>query len=353
MCSAINTAATPPHRNTRPRLTGTGSHSMTFRWALIGTGGIANKFVDALAKMDDTQLQAAVSRDAGRARAFCEKHGGQGYDSVEAMLSDKQVDAVYIATPHRFHHDQALACLQAGRPVLCEKPLVVNSRQADALIEASRQHRTFLMEAMWARFLPTFQQVRTWLDEGHIGEPRLVLSTFSLPLVGKVDPSHRMVNPDLAGGAILDMGIYPIAVTQHIYQADPVRIQALGQVTDRGVDLFTGATMDYGDGRTAQFLCSMCSSAPNAMFIHGRNGRIHIPGAFFASNKATLHTKNQELTVTHPFRINGFEYQIDEVIRCVREGRIESERMPHAQTRANAKVIDTIRQQIGARYDFE
>lgn len=209
------------------------------------------------------------------------------------------------------------------------------------------------MEAMWSRFLPAFEQVRTWLDEGHIGTPRLVLPSFSMPLYGKVDPSHRMVNPELAGGAILDMGIYPIAVTQHMYQTDPIQIQALGEVTDKGVDLFAGATMDYGDGRAAQFMSSLYSSAPGAMFIHGQSGHIHIPGPFFASNKATLHTKHQELTVTRPFRINGFEYQIEEAINCVRAGSIESERMPHAQTLANAKAIDTIREQIGARYDFE
>ncbi|MEX2388396.1 MAG: Gfo/Idh/MocA family oxidoreductase [Phycisphaeraceae bacterium] len=327
---------------------------MTFRWAIIGPGGIGHKFAGALRAMDDAQLHAVVSRDAGRAKAFCQKHDGhKGYDAIEPMLADPEVDAVYIATPHPFHHDQAIACLRAGRPVLCEKPLAVNGREAAAMIAASQETGVFLMEAMWARFLPIYEQVRTWLDDGRIGAAKLVTATFGLPLVGRVDPSHRMVDPQLAGGAILDMGIYPIAVTQHIYQADPVRVSALGQVTDKGVDLYSGATMDYGDGRSAQFMCTMLNAARNEMFIHGQQGTIHLKPAFFGTTQATLHSQHEELTVTRPFRINGFEYQIEEVMACIAAGRIESDRMPHAQTLSNAKVIDTIRQQIGSRYDFE
>ncbi len=327
---------------------------MAFRWAIIGPGGIGHRFAATLKAMEGVELDAVVSRDLDRARAFCEKHGGrQPYDTIEALLQRDQIDAVYIASPHRFHHDQALACLRAGRPVLCEKPLTVTGQQTRALIDASREHRVFLMEAMWARFLPIYEQVRQWLDDGRIGEPKLITSTFGLPLVGRVPESHRMIDPELAGGAMLDMGIYPIAVTQHMYQADPVSIHAAGNATAQGVDLFAGATLDYGDGRSAQFLCTMLSTARNEMFIHGPDGHIHIPPTFFGSTKATLRVQHEELAVTRPFRINGFEYQIEEAMACIRAGKIESDRMPHAQTLANAKVIDAIRQQIGARYEWE
>lgn len=327
---------------------------MSFRWAIVAPGGIANKFAETLAKMDDTELHAVVSRDMGRAQAFCDKHGGKrAYDKIEDMLADDKVDGVYVASPHRFHHAQSLACLRAGKPVLCEKPLVVKARDAEELIAAASEHKVFLMEAMWARFLPIFEVVREWIDAGRIGELGYVHCTFGIPLVHRVDASNRMVNPDLAGGAILDMGIYPIAVTQHLYGSDPIAIKAYGNVTDKGVDLFTGATLDYGDGRSAQFMCTMLTTARNELYIHGRDGYIHVHPTFFASTKATFHTWFEEHTVEKPFRINGFEYQIEESIKCIKDGLIESPRMTHAQSLASAKVIDAIREQIGARYDFE
>jgi len=327
---------------------------MPFRWGIGGSGGIANKFADAVRGVEGADISGVLSRDRDRAQAFCDQHGaGQPVDSLEALAEKGRVDAVYVASPHRFHHEQALACLRAGTPVLCEKPLCVNAKQTAELIEVSRAGGVFLMEAMWSRFLPIFEQVHAWLDEGRLGEVKWVQSTFGMPAFYRVAPTHRLVNPDLAGGAILDMGIYPIAVTQDIYGGDPQTVQAVGQVTDRGVDLFSGATLDYGEGRAAQFMCTLLSTSLNKMFIHGREGRIEIEPAFFASTQASLHLKHDVHTVTRPFRVNGFEYQIEESMACIGRGEAESARMPHAQTLANARVIDTIRGQIGARYDFE
>ncbi len=327
---------------------------MAFRWAIIGSGGITHKFAGAVKGTEDAELYGVLSRDMGRAQAFCEKHGARNpFDSLETMLGDGQIDAVYVASPHRFHHEQALVCLKAGKAVLCEKPLTVNAQQASELIETARAGNVFLMEAMWARFLPIYEQIHAWLDGGQLGEVKWVSSTFGMPAYYRLDPSHRLLNPDLAGGAILDMGIYPIAVTQDVYRRDPVELRAVGHVVEKGVDLFAGATLDYGDGRAAQFMCTLLTGAVNKMFIHGQDGHIEIEAPFFGSTKATLHLRHESHTVTRPFRINGFEYQIEHAMACIREGRTESDRMSHSQTLASARVIDTIRQQIGARYDFE
>ena len=327
---------------------------MAFRWAIIGPGGIARKFAAAVQAMDEAEVYAVVSRSADRARSFCEAYEAkQAYDDVQQMVRDEHVDGVYIGTPHRFHHEQALACLRAGKAVLCEKPMTVNAEQTEALIETVRAQGVFLMEAMWTRFLPIYAQVRQWLDEDAIGPVRLVSSSFGIPAYYRMDPTHRLLDPALAGGAILDMGIYPLAVTQDIYGSDPKAVQALGQVAEGGADLFSGATLDYGSNRVAQFMCTLLSTAPNRLFVHGDKGRIELPASFFGTTRATLYTEDEERTVTRPFGINGFEYQIQEVQACVAAGRIESERMPLAQSLGSARVMDEIRRQIGARYAFE
>lgn len=323
-----------------------------FHWGVIGPGKIAHKFAEGLQVVDDAVLYAVGSRSQERAVGFAEKYGAsQSYGSYEALVSDPEVDGIYIATPHRFHHENALLCLDAGKPVLCEKPLTVNASQAKELIETARAKDLFLMEALWTRFLPIYRCVREWLDAGAIGEVRLLVSTFCFQ--PPRDPEHRTLNHELAGGALLDIGVYNVAISQWVYGVSPQSFTVQGYLGETNVDELLAVSMRYGEIATSQFTCGFVVKAVNDFYIYGTEGHIRIHPMFWGATQATLVTQERELTVTEPFRANGFEYQTEEAMRCIRDGEFESPIMPHAHTLSNMELMDGIRAEIGLRYSFE
>ena len=324
-----------------------------FNWGVIGPGRIAHRFADALTVVDHSKLYAVASRDEDRAKSFAEQYGAPTvYTQYEQMVNDPNVDGIYIATPHRFHFDQALLCLSAKKPLLCEKPLTVNAQQTAQLIEASTSHQTFLMEALWSRFLPVYQQAKAWISEGKIGDILHVTSQFGFKFPH--DLNDRIYNEALAGGILLDGGVYNIAMTQWILeQLTPTQIQATGVIGPSGVDESLMANLMYSDGVWSQFNCSIKSTLRNELTIHGTEGHIIIHPMFWDTTKATLKNEEGEFIVTKPFDKNGFEYQIREVMSCVEAGSIESSVMPHGHSLANMQVMDEIRQQLGLVYSFE
>lgn len=321
------------------------------RWGIIGPGRIAYAFADALKVVEGTELYGVASRDEERGRAFAQQyHVPQVYTSYEQMAQDPLVDAVYIATPHRFHHEQTLLCLEAGKPVLCEKSLTVNARQAQELIALAQSKNLFLMEALWTRFLPIYAQVREWLDAGLIGDVKLLNASFGFRIPRDVE--DRLLNPDLAGGTLLDMGIYPIAMCQWVC-GDPAAFSVHGYLGETGVDEFAAATLQYANGVVAQFVTNFVTTTPNDFTIFGSEGHIRVHPNFWGGTKATLVTEGQELTISRPFRATGFEYQIEEAVRCIKAGFIESQGMPHAQSLANMRLMDQMRTQLGLTYAYE
>ena len=323
-----------------------------FNWGLIGPGRIAQQFADGLKVIDDANLYAVASSSAERAADFAGKNGGEKtYTSYEALVNDPQVDAVYIATPHRFHFDNAMLCLNAGKPVLCEKPLTVNAAETRKLIETARANNIFLLEALWTRFLPIYTQIRQWLDEGLIGDMHLLTSSFGFNIPkGKDD---RWLNPKLAGGTLLDMGIYPISTSQWIMSQEPASFGAKAILGQTGVDELTSVVLQYPNGVISQFYSSFLSNDLNDFYIHGSKGSIRIHPNYWGATQATLSVDGQELTISKPMRAGGFEYQTEEAMRCIRAGLLESPGMPHAQTLANMELMDSIRAAIGLRYPFE
>ncbi|MCB2178554.1 Gfo/Idh/MocA family oxidoreductase [bacterium] len=324
--------------------------SEPFRWGILGPGRIAEKFAKDLQVVPDAALVAVASRSGGQdfARKFSVP---VVYDSYQALAEDPNIDAVYIATPHNFHYEQAKLCLEAGKPVLVEKPLTVNAKEAEALIELSQRKGVFLMEALWSRFLPVYQTVRNWLDHGMIGEVIALRASFCFR--ARQDEQDRWLNPNLAGGTLLDLGIYPISVFQWITGQNPVNVQALGTLGDTGVDITLSVNMQYPDGILGHFVTSFEFNMKNDLLISGAEGSIHIHGLFGAATSATLDANGMETTVTEPHRSSGFEYEIEEATRCIREGRLESSHISHAETLANIQVMDDIREQIGLIYPFE
>lgn len=324
----------------------------TFRWGLIGPGRIAERFAGGLAAIDDAELYAVASSNGTRAAAFAKKFSAsQSYDSYQALLDDPNIDAVYIGTPHRFHFEQTRLCLEAGKPVLCEKPLTVNTDESEQLVELSRRNKVFLMEALWTRYLPIYDQVREWLDGGKIGEATLLSSTFGFNLPRDAD--DRWFNNELAGGALLDMGVYNVSVSQWVFGGNPTNIVSSGYVGETNVDEMTAVILNYGADRMSQFTTNFIAKSTNDFHIYGTKGYIRIHSMFWDTTEATLFDGSKETTVSRPFRATGFEYETEEAMRCIREGLLESPKISHADTLATMQVMDQIREQIGLRYNFE
>ena len=321
-----------------------------FKWGVIGPGRIAEKFAEDVKATESSELYAVASRSG--AQAYVKKYQVPVvYDTYEALVADPAVDGVYIATPHSFHYENARLCLEAGKPVLCEKPLTVNVQETNELISLSKNKNVFLMEALWSRYLPAFQQVRKWLDAGEIGEILMIRSAFCIKR--KNSPEHRLLNPALAGGTLLDLGIYPIAISQWVMQDNPDKLQAVAVLGATGVDERLAVNMQYRSGAVCQFLSSFDFEMENAMSIYGTEGVIRLPDSFWQAQKAVLEKDGKQVVLELPFRSGGFEYEIDEAVSCIRAGKIESVRMSHVDTLANMEVMDTIREQIGLKYPFE
>lgn len=335
-----------------------------FGWAILGPGQIAHRFAEAVQRLPGTRLVAVHGRNDERARAFAETWSVAGAAAVascpdlDAMLADPDVHGVYIATPHAFHAPAARRCLLAGKPVLCEKPLVVNASLARELVSTARERGVFLMEALWTRFLPVYATVHEWLSAQAIGEIRGLQSSFCFNV--PFNPHGRHFDPAQAGGALLDIGIYNLAMTQWALRAalgtcPPLAaLDVHGVLGPTGVDHRVAASLEFSGGVVSQFQCGLDGHADNALRIFGEHGVITVPSHFWEATTATLQRRDEPAeTVERPFRINGFEGEIQEAMRCIAGGEIESPAMPHDDTLALASWMDRIRSELGVRYPFE
>ncbi len=321
------------------------------RWAIIGPGGIARKFAAALPAVAGARLVAVASRDCGRARIFArENNAERSTDSVAAVAEARDIDAVYVATPHPFHCAPALACLAAGKAVLVEKPLALNAAQVESLVAASRQHQAFLMEAMWTRFLPAWRTVAEWIAAGRIGEPRLVSADFGFRCGW--DPHSRLLNRDLAGGALLDVGVYTLAAANSIFPGPPLGIAGFAHLGATGVDEQSVAVLSWPSGQLARLAAAVRTVTAGDCRIDGTEASIHLP-QFWRATRAILTRGDQTETIDGPHERNGFEYQIREVHRCLADGLIESPVMPQGDSLTIAGIMDALRRQWGLRYPGE
>lgn len=322
-----------------------------FRWGIIGPGRIAERFADDLKVVPGSALYALASRSGSDKLA--KKFGVElVYPSYEELAADPQVDAIYIATPHPFHFDNSRLVLEAGRPVLIEKPITVNAAEAKGLFDLAAEKEVFLMEAMWSRFLPVSTQIRTWLDEGVIGKVQVIQAQFGFRHTKSED--DRWLNPYLAGGCLLDNGVYPLAAARWITGEDPAEIQAQAILGSTGVDVAVSANLKYPSGTLAQIASTFLADTRNELVILGAEGKISIDNQFYMASKVTIEVYGEQPEVFDlPLRGSGFEYQIEEVIRCVREGALQSSLHTHADALSTVRTMDAIRAQIGVRYPFE
>jgi predicted dehydrogenase len=321
----------------------------TFGWGILGPGRIATRFVSDLRKLGDARRVAVASRDVERARAFAAQHGfARAHGSYEELVRDPEVDAIYVATPHPFHAEHACLCLEHGKAVLCEKPFAVNARQAREMAACAHANGVFLMEAMWTRFGPVMTQVRRWLQEGAIGEVRLLVSDFGFR--AQVNPEARLFSLDLAGGAVLDVGAYVVSLASMIYGAKPQTVQATAHLGETGVDEQTAMTFGYAGGALAQLYCAVRTNTIHQAQIYGTEGAIYVP-FFWNATQATLAVAGRD-----PVQVTGemgFHHEAAEVMACVRAGRTESAIMPLDESIAIIETMDQVRALIGLRYPID
>jgi len=321
--------------------------SFTLNWGLIGPGRIAEKFAEAMQAEGGGRLMAVASRNPERGYAFADKYQIETvHQTYEELFQDESLDAVYIATPHNFHLEQALAAINCGKHLLVEKPLTVTAAESEQLFEAAEAKGVFVMEALWSLFLPAYQQANAWLEQGMIGEVGSVRSSFGF--VVPRDNSDRLLNPELAGGVVLDMGIYTIATSQWFMQAEPDDIVAQVHLGPTGVDETCALQLHYPNGRASQLLCSFENKYENELTLYGSKGRVVFHNMFWGSEKLSLignDDKVQEFEC--PFEVNGFEYQIRHVVQCVAQGRLESDLMTHERTLSTQYIMDEVRRQGG------
>ncbi|MBR4891487.1 MAG: Gfo/Idh/MocA family oxidoreductase [Clostridia bacterium] len=320
------------------------------RWGIVGPGKIANKFADAIKNVEGAELIAVASRLKERGQEFADKHNvPMVFESYEKMSESSDVDAVYVATPHPFHKSCAELFLNAKKHVLCEKPVCVNEVEAVELMEYAKNNGVFLMEAMWTRFLPAINETLKIVQSGEIGDIRGVKADFcySMPY----NAQSRVYNPDLAGGALLDVGVYCLNFAA-IFLGDEVEDIISMSDVNYGVDCQTNVLLKYSNGRIASLSSAVNVRKPNTGYIYGTKGFISLPN-FYAAQEIIVNVNNSERRILKPFMGNGFEEEIIEACSCIRDGKMQSNIMPMKESIRIMKQMDLIRNQIGLRYPFE
>jgi predicted dehydrogenase len=319
------------------------------RWGILSTGGIATSFVEDLRLLPDAEVAAVGSRSAGAAEAFAARHGiPRAYGTWAELAADPDVDVIYVATPHAGHYPATQVCLSAGKAVLCEKPFTLDRATSAELIDIARKRDVFLMEAMWTRCNPAIRRALEVIADGAIGEVTTVQADFGV--AGPFPPEHRMRARALGGGALLDLGVYPVTIA-HLFLGAPDHVAAWARLTDEGVDENTGIVFGYDSGAVAALTCGMVGATPVAGSITGTHGRIELTPPAFVPSGFTLHRAGAEPEpVPAPFPGRGYQYEAAEVQRCLRAGALESPLVPHSATLEIMGLLDEIRAQIGVEY---
>jgi predicted dehydrogenase len=322
------------------------------RWGILSTGKIARAFANALREVPDAVLAGVASRSQDKADAFASEFGaGAAYGSYEALGAAPDIDLVYIGTPHPQHAANALLALRAGKGVLCEKAFTMNRREADEVVAMAREKRLFLMEAMWTRFLPALAEVKRIIASGEIGEVSQVAA--DLGFTANFGPGHRLFNPELGGGALLDIGIYPLSIAASLL--GPVaEVRAQAQMGPTGVDVQTGFTLKHAGGAMSICSCSLLARTPSELTVSGTRGHIRMNTRFHQARSVTVALDDGSTrTIDTPFLGNGYVHEVIEAQRCFRAGLIESPGMTHDETLALMGVMDEIRRQIGLVYEAD
>jgi len=321
------------------------------KFGLLACGNIANKMARAVTGTDNVELYACGARSIDRAREFAARYNiPKAYGSYEELLSDPELELVYVSTPHSHHYEYVKMSLEHGKHVICEKPFTANKKQAEELFALAREKGLFLMECMWTRFLPAILELQRMIGEGAIGEPLSLHLMFGQDL-RKV---HRLQAPELAGGALLDMGIYSVTMADLIFGEDIKNIFSTVRMSEKGVDQMNVVMFDYGNGKTASVGTSAIAAMDNTAYLMGSEGYV-ILDSFSSMTEFTVVKGSVATKYSFPNRLrgNGFEHELAEAAGCILSGRPESDILPGKKTIYMMGLLDRIRGSWGMVYPFE
>ena len=322
----------------------------TLRWGIASTGTIANAMATALATIDGVEITAVGSRTQDAAQSFAAAHSiPHAHGSYEDLWADPDVDVVYVGSPHSEHRWMTLAALEAGKHVLCEKAFALNAAEAHEMIDAARRHERFLMEAMWSWFMPLWHELRSRIGNGAIGEVISVDANFAIPVLDE-DGRHR--RPDLAGGALLDLGIYPLSIGRFLL-GEPTAVRALGRLTDQGVDALAGGVMQHVSGAITTFMTSLDAMSDLTARVVGTEGRIAVAAPYWFPTEYTITRPDGGEPETVEIENRALAHEPEHVTERIRAGAIESDIQTWSATISNMELMDEIRRQLGVVYPSE
>ena len=318
------------------------------RWGILATGRIAHSFAENLALLPEASVAAVASRRLPAAEEFAEQYDATAYGSYEQLVEDPDVDVVYVATPHALHKENVLLAFEAGKPVLCEKALTLNARDAEELVAVAREKRLFFMEAMWMRCNPVVRRLEQLASAGRLGRIQQVRADLGF-FVDRPD-TDRLFAPELGGGALLDMGIYPLTFA-HLFLGEPEQVEAVAAMAPSGIDLNISLSLGYANGAVASLSSTMTSWSPRTASIATERGRVDLAEPFHHPKQATWVSDGKSETITEEEVIGtGLANEALEVIRCLRSGETESPLVPLEETLALMRLMDRIRERIGLEY---
>lgn len=320
---------------------------------ILGAGSIAKCMATAINGLDESvEAYAIAARDLERAEAFRREWGFEkAYGSYEELVSDPQVDLIYIATPHSHHYEHAKLCIEHGKPVLVEKSFTANAALAKDLLALAEEKQVFITEAIWTRYMPSRRLISDVLASGVIGEPRMIMADLSYPMTTK----ERLMRPELAGGALLDVGVYTLNFASMVFGDDDI-VDISGRCTyaETGVDAQDCITVTYGDGRLAVLTCSMQAASHRMGIVYGTKGYLHCTNINNVEKIEVFNSKHQLVQeIPVPPQINGYEYEVLACQEALAEGRLSCQEMPHSETIRVMEWMDKLRADWNIRYPFE
>lgn len=318
---------------------------------ILGCGHIAELMAATLKRMHSARCYAVASRSPSKADQFAEQWGAKNaYGSYEELVRDKKVDLVYIATPHSEHYANAMLCIRHKKPVLCEKAFMANRKQAEEILELAKAEQVFVTEAIWTRYMPMLGTIREVLESGVIGEPVMLTANLGY----EMEQKERLNNPALAGGALLDVGIYALNFASMLFGDDIEKMTSTCTYTDTGMDRQSSFTLTYKNGRMAVLNCTMSGISDRHGMIYGTKGYAVIENI---NNFESMTVYNKEYKKVgfykRPKQISGYEYEVEACVRALKEGWLQCPAMPHAETIKMMEWMDALRKEWGVVYPFE
>jgi len=318
---------------------------MNVRFGIIGAGFIADAFASDAILTGKCKVVAVATRSLDKAKEFASKHDiGKYYDDYNEMLEDDSIDAIYIASPHVFHKEHTIAALKSKKAVLCEKPFAMNTNDAKDMLDTARDEDMLLMEGMWSRFFPAYHKMKILLDE--VGEIQFIKADFGFRSE-ELSDTNRLLNPELGGGALFDVGVYPISIVRDIMGCDPIKIQCTQFLSDLGVDLMSTYNYTFKDGALACLYSAIQVKTQTELFVSGTKGTLHMPNFFCPEQLIyTRHNGYQE-AYNYPKVGFGYTYEISHFCDLFIKGKLESPIMSLSETMAIMNMLDQIQVKIG------